>query len=42
MDNSAAKYALGWRPAYDLAKLIDAAWTYRRGPNDPRQIWYPG
>lgn len=26
---------------YDLAKLIEAAWTYRREDNDPRKIWYP-
>ena len=42
MDNSAAKFALGWRPNYDLAKLIDAAWSYRRSPDDPRKVWYPG
>jgi UDP-glucose 4-epimerase len=42
MDNSAAKYTLGWRPAYDLAKLIDSAWTYSRSADDPRKIWYPG
>jgi UDP-glucose 4-epimerase len=42
MDNSKAKFALGWRPQYDLKKLIDSAWTYRRSPDDPRKIWYPG
>lgn len=42
MDNSAAKYALGWRPNYDLAKLIDSAWHYKRSPDEPRKIWYPG
>ena len=26
MDNSKAKYELGWRPHFDLARLIDAAW----------------
>ena len=26
----------------DLARLIDAAWTYRRAPGDPRKVWYPG
>ena len=26
----------------DLAKLIDAAWNYKRAPTDPRKIWYPG
>ena len=28
--------------ATDLAKLIDAAWTYQRAPDDPRKVWYPG
>jgi UDP-glucose 4-epimerase len=42
MDNSRAKYELNWRPQYDLAKLIEAAWTYQRADNDPRKIWYAG
>ena len=42
MDNSRAKFELEWRPRYDLARLIDAAWTYRRAPGDPRKVWYPG
>jgi UDP-glucose 4-epimerase len=42
MDNARAKAELGWRPAYDLRKLIDSAWDYQRSPNDPRKIWYPG
>jgi nucleoside-diphosphate-sugar epimerase len=42
MDNSKAKFELGWRPRYDLAKLIEAAWTYERAPDDPRKVWYPG
>jgi nucleoside-diphosphate-sugar epimerase len=42
MDNSKAKHHLGWRPAYDLEKLIDSAWDYRREPGDPRKVWYPG
>jgi len=42
MDNSRAKAELGWRPAYDTRKLIDAAWDYRRPPSDPRRVWYPG
>ena len=33
---------LGWRPQYDLAKLIDAAWDYQRAADDPRIVWYPG
>jgi UDP-glucose 4-epimerase len=32
LDNTRAK----------LAKLIDAAWTFQRAPDDPRKVWYPG
>ncbi len=42
LDNSKAKFLLGWRPAYDLKRLIDEAWSYQRGASDPRQVWYPG
>jgi len=42
MDNSRAKFELEWRPRYDLARLIDAAWTYQRASSDPRKVWYPG
>jgi UDP-glucose 4-epimerase len=42
LDNSKARFLLGWRPAYDLERLIDAAWSYRRAPDDPRVVWYPG
>ena len=42
MDNSRAKAELGWRPAYDLARLIDSAWDYARPPEEPRRVWYPG
>ena len=42
LDNAKAKFLLGWRPAYDLEKLIEAAWTYQRPASDPRIIWYPG
>jgi len=42
MDNAKAKFILGWRPEYDLAKLIDAAWDYERAADDPRIVWYPG
>ena len=42
MDNSKAKFRLGWHPHYDLRKLIDSAWSYRRSPDDPRKVWYPG
>jgi nucleoside-diphosphate-sugar epimerase len=42
LDNSKAKFELGWRPQYDLAKLIDAAWDYQRSAEQPRKVWYPG
>lgn len=42
LDNSKAKFLLGWRPRYDLARLADEAWEYRRSADDPRRIWYPG
>lgn len=42
MDNSKAKFLLGWRPQYDLKKLIDSAWEYVRPKDDPRTVWYPG
>ena len=42
MDNSKAKYLLGWEPDYDLEMLVDSAWTYERSKNDPRKVWYPG
>jgi nucleoside-diphosphate-sugar epimerase len=42
LDNSKAKFLLGWKPRYDLKRLIDEAWTYRRSESDPRRVWYPG
>jgi nucleoside-diphosphate-sugar epimerase len=42
LDNAKAKMLLGWRPEYDLKKMIDSAWGYQRAHNDPRKIWYPG
>jgi nucleoside-diphosphate-sugar epimerase len=42
LDNSKAKFALGWRPRYDLARLVDTSWDYVRAADDPRKIWYPG
>ena len=42
LDNAKAKFLLGWRPRYDLAKMADEAFDYRRGPDDPRKVWYPG
>ncbi|MBJ06188.1 MAG: UDP-glucose 4-epimerase [Verrucomicrobiaceae bacterium] len=42
LDNSKAKFLLGWRPEVDLPTLIDRAWDYQRAAEDPRKIWYPG
>lgn len=42
LDNSKAKFLLGWQPKYDLEKLTDAAFDYRRAENDPRIVRYPG
>jgi nucleoside-diphosphate-sugar epimerase len=42
LDNAKAKFLLGWKPEYDLAKMIDSAWDYLRAADDPRIIWYPG
>ncbi len=42
LDNAKAKFLLGWRPEYDLKKLIDDAFDYERAEDDPRKIWYPG
>lgn len=42
LDNSKAKFLLGWRPQVDLEGLVDRAWDYERSPDDPRTIWYPG
>jgi nucleoside-diphosphate-sugar epimerase len=42
LDNAKAKFLLGWRPKYDLARMTDEAFDYRRTPDDPRKVWYPG
>ena len=42
LDNAKAKFLLGWRPAWDMARMADAAWDYVRAPDDPRRVWYPG
>ncbi|HEU5098078.1 MAG TPA: NAD(P)-dependent oxidoreductase [Roseiflexaceae bacterium] len=42
LDNTKAKFLLGWHPRYDLERLIDAAFDYQRAADDPRIIWYPG
>ncbi len=42
LDNTRAKAELGWRPSYDMKKLIDSAWNHVRPPSDARKVWYPG
>jgi UDP-glucose 4-epimerase len=42
LDNTKAKFLLGWRPRFDLARLIDEAWSYERSALEPRKVWYPG
>jgi nucleoside-diphosphate-sugar epimerase len=42
LDNSKAKFLLGWRPKYGLKEMVETAWEYRRSEDDPRIVWYPG
>jgi len=42
LDNAKAKFLLGWRPHFDLKRLIEEAWSYQRSEADPRRVWYPG
>jgi len=42
LDNTKAKFLLGWTPQYDLRRMADEAFDYRRSPDEPRKIWYPG
>ena len=42
LDNTKAKFLLGWHPEYDLKKIIDSAFDYVRAEDDPRKVWYPG
>jgi nucleoside-diphosphate-sugar epimerase len=42
LDNSKARFLLGWRPRYDLRRMADAAFDYRRPIGDRRTVWYPG
>jgi UDP-glucose 4-epimerase len=42
LDNSKARFLLGWRPKFDLKRLIEDSWSYQRRENDPRHVWYPG
>src|SRR5882724_7972606 len=42
LDNAKARFLLGWKPGYDLPRLIDESWDYQRSRDDPRKLWYPG
>jgi nucleoside-diphosphate-sugar epimerase len=42
LDNTKAKFLLGWRPKYDMKEMINSAWDYVRSQDDPRKVWYPG
>src|SRR5262249_21398698 len=42
LDNAKAKLLLGWRPRYDLERLVEEAWSYERELDEPRVVWYPG
>jgi UDP-glucose 4-epimerase len=42
LDNAKAKFLLGWRPTFDLKRMVEAAFAYTRASDDPRVIWYPG
>lgn len=42
IDNAKARQHLGWRPQFDTARLIDAAWSFERPADAPRMVLYPG
>ena len=42
LDNCKAKFLLGWRPKFDMVRLVESAWGYERPRDEPRQVWYPG
>ena len=42
LDTSKAGLLLNWRPMVDTKLLVERAWDYRRAPDDPRIVWYPG
>jgi nucleoside-diphosphate-sugar epimerase len=42
LDNAKAKLLLGWRPKFDLRRLVDEAFDFRRPAGEPRKLWYPG
>jgi nucleoside-diphosphate-sugar epimerase len=42
LDNTKARFLLGWSPKYDMRRMTDTAFDYVRAVEDPRVIWYPG
>ena len=42
LDNAKARLRLGWKPEYDLQRLIDEAFDYQRAEDEIRKVWYAG
>ena len=42
LDNNKAKFLLGWRPQYDMQRLIDESFDYQSDEAEPRTTPYPG
>lgn len=42
LDDSKAKFLLGWRPAFHMRRMVDVARAYQRAPDDPRRTWVSG
>jgi nucleoside-diphosphate-sugar epimerase len=42
LDNTKARFLLGWNPEVDMKTMIELAWSTRRTADDPRVTWYPG
>lgn len=42
LDNTKAKFLLGWHPTYDFKRLALEAFDYVRAADDPRRTCYPG
>lgn len=42
LSNHKVRLHLGWAPSLDLERMMVEAWSYRRSPQEPRVVWYPG
>ena len=40
--NTKARHVLGWAPEVRLETMIERAFNFERGAEEPRKIWYPG